>query len=403
MSDMLTMKNRPTFVFKVKEAFLGSEKDKNITISTGFGFGDCGYPFETGETYLVYAYGYEETNAFSTSICTRTRPLGPVTNEDLTFLRGLPSAQDGATITGTISRYLRSSLEKDPIEPAPDLSLRIEKVDGEKKTYSVKTDANGNYSVAGLLTGNYRVIPVLSEGLEVSDYFIKEFYLNNKGCVLNKDARIENDSLVTGKVIDANGDPVKSAWVEVLPAGLKRKPKFNSNPEEFGVTGPEGGFGLYNLPPGKYTLSVNYTEMPDAEHPFPASFYPDAAQISRAQAIEISIGTKLKGLVIKTQPNFALQEVRGRTVWPDGSPAAEIYVLLKDPVTEQIVSRSETDKNGYFSLKGFSGKTYFVDAGKYIETPTAEYESSGKSRTFILDGKKQFFQIIMKKKLVKQL
>jgi len=50
---------------------------QSVTIQTGGGAGDCGYRFEVGERYLVYAYGSAES--LSTSICQRTRPLSAST------------------------------------------------------------------------------------------------------------------------------------------------------------------------------------------------------------------------------------------------------------------------------------------------------------------------------------
>jgi hypothetical protein len=47
-----------------------------ITVYTGSGGGDCGYGFDIGETYLVYASYWEYEATFMTSICDRTRPIG---------------------------------------------------------------------------------------------------------------------------------------------------------------------------------------------------------------------------------------------------------------------------------------------------------------------------------------
>jgi hypothetical protein len=46
-----------------------------LTVYTGQGGGDCGYAFEPGRTYLVYASYWEHEGVFTTSICSRTRPI----------------------------------------------------------------------------------------------------------------------------------------------------------------------------------------------------------------------------------------------------------------------------------------------------------------------------------------
>lgn len=46
--------------------------DSTITVHTGQGGGDCGYPFVTGSQYLVYASVLQ--GRLTTSICTSTVP-----------------------------------------------------------------------------------------------------------------------------------------------------------------------------------------------------------------------------------------------------------------------------------------------------------------------------------------
>ena len=59
--------------FRVKSTWKG-RLTKRVSVSTGRGHGDCGYQFEVGQSYLVYAYGSDE-NSLSTNICQRTARL----------------------------------------------------------------------------------------------------------------------------------------------------------------------------------------------------------------------------------------------------------------------------------------------------------------------------------------
>ncbi|MGI0082397.1 MAG: hypothetical protein ACREAG_03720 [Nitrosopumilaceae archaeon] len=43
--------------------------EKTIIVSTAISSASCGYEFQEGETYLVYAYGKE---SLQTGLCTRT-------------------------------------------------------------------------------------------------------------------------------------------------------------------------------------------------------------------------------------------------------------------------------------------------------------------------------------------
>ena len=62
-----------TVRFKVEEFWKG-KLSKEATVSTGQGGGDCGYKFEVGQRYLVYAYGYNDAD-LGTNICQRTASL----------------------------------------------------------------------------------------------------------------------------------------------------------------------------------------------------------------------------------------------------------------------------------------------------------------------------------------
>ncbi len=62
---------------------------RTVTLFTGRGDGDCGYAFEPGRTYLVYAYC---DGHCSTGICTRTSEAARA-REDLAFLAKLPTVR----------------------------------------------------------------------------------------------------------------------------------------------------------------------------------------------------------------------------------------------------------------------------------------------------------------------
>jgi hypothetical protein len=69
-----------TVRFNVEKSW-NKKFQKEITISTGTGGGDCGYEFAVGKKYLVYAYG---DNKLSTNICTRTASF--TSNKDIAVL-----------------------------------------------------------------------------------------------------------------------------------------------------------------------------------------------------------------------------------------------------------------------------------------------------------------------------
>jgi hypothetical protein len=81
--------------------YRGAPRERFI-VETGMGGGDCGYAFEEGEAYLVYAYGKQTGNGtisavpgwrhdeLNTGICTGTKPL-KYSDADLRLLRKEPA------------------------------------------------------------------------------------------------------------------------------------------------------------------------------------------------------------------------------------------------------------------------------------------------------------------------
>lgn len=380
-----------SFTFKVTQNFLGTEENKNIVVHTGFGFGDCGVPFQNGETYLVYAYEFD--GKLKTTICTRTR-LAARVDKDFDELASLLS-KSGAKISGTVQQYAKHSLEKDSIQPKPDLRLQIEQLDGQKKKIEVITDKFGKYEITGLSTGKYKIIPMLSNGLMVDDFQMSEFWLNDKGCAV-KDFGIKNNSGIEGRVIDSEGKAIDNLAIDLFPQNLKSKP---TDLRETTYSWRGGIFNFFNIPPGKYLIAANYTSQPDEMNPYPTTFYKAKGEKSIGTVIVVGIGGKVEGLVIQLPSRLPMQEISGKVFWKNGKPAKGVFVNLRDSQTKQNISSADTDSEGNFIIKGFTGRKYIIETylEEVINGSYVQFES--KDVVFILSKKTPKFKVILEKKI----
>jgi hypothetical protein len=85
---------------KITEALAGlNSGEKEIVIETGLGGGDCGYEFQRGLEYIVYA-SKKPGGSFSTGICTPTRPIEHAA-ADLKYFHQLANAPPTAEIRVT--------------------------------------------------------------------------------------------------------------------------------------------------------------------------------------------------------------------------------------------------------------------------------------------------------------
>jgi hypothetical protein len=60
--------------FVVDEYFSGAAAGSEVTVYTGMGGGDCGYPFVPGVSYLVYAGQQNGDGRLHAGICSATAP-----------------------------------------------------------------------------------------------------------------------------------------------------------------------------------------------------------------------------------------------------------------------------------------------------------------------------------------
>lgn len=79
-------------LFEVERIYKGDGASQKI-IYTGIGGGDCGYPFEEGEDYLVYAYPssmYSNIKRLTTIICDRTTVVDQADADFVQLGEGIP-------------------------------------------------------------------------------------------------------------------------------------------------------------------------------------------------------------------------------------------------------------------------------------------------------------------------
>jgi hypothetical protein len=162
--------------FKVKTIFRGQKDDddarkeagkkddddaRETTFDVWTPFGDCGYEFQTGETYLVYADDDEETNIMETGACTRTKRVtdaGP----DLGYLYFYHNDADhSGRVEGFVTSNPLYQVEMAPLNSQDKISSPIAGVVLELQTVAgprfTESEQDGRFIFDGLAAGNYAV------------------------------------------------------------------------------------------------------------------------------------------------------------------------------------------------------------------------------------------------------
>jgi hypothetical protein len=148
--------------FTVDETFKG-EPRRVRDVWTGQGFGDCGFDFELGHKYLVYAHRDEDTGRDQTNVCSRTREFNEA-SADVAYLRASRDGAMKATIFGIVTLDLDEFRKRalwwtdGPAQhPALDVQLRIESADERRST---QTNASGQFAFPDLRAAEYTLTGV---------------------------------------------------------------------------------------------------------------------------------------------------------------------------------------------------------------------------------------------------
>lgn len=337
--------------FAIKEAWNGVPAgEKEIDVQTGLGGSDCGYGFERGEDYLVYAYRSPQ-GRLATGICSRTRRLSAA-EEDLAYLRSLDKAKEGSEI-----RVLALDVHDSRRRGLPNALVRLT---GPGGTLTASTDGAGTRVFPGLTPGKYTVAVELRGYATIQK--MEAFEVQTKGCAEILVA-MRVDRRITGNLRTADGKPAVGVTIELVrtrPAQEGDLP-FAADSAE---TGEDGHYELRQMTGGEYYLGVNLAHGPSADNPYTRWFYPGTE--SAANAIRIRVSEEPGS----AEYNMDLPEmqherrIEGVVVWPDGRPMDSAYLVLEDPRWSWQGSRvSGTSKaDGTFTMSAYDGTRYRLHA-----------------------------------------
>ncbi|HEU4507585.1 MAG TPA: hypothetical protein VFR78_05050 [Pyrinomonadaceae bacterium] len=241
-----------TYYIQVIESLRGPYlAGQEVAIETGYGTGDCGYPFIAGNEYLVYANGKKR---LGTNICTPTQPkvmAGAVIRQ----LRALRDEQAIDTLFGTIGIGSSGASFESRTETKTLGNVPVRVIGSNKHEYATKTDSEGVYSFNSLPPDKYTLEVDLPAGLSTWQRNSGKPYTveiaANANCRADLFAR--PDGRIAGVVMSANGKGL-AGFVTIRPADPKEAEVANQRGGLPGYTTEDGRFTLGLLPPGQYRL-----------------------------------------------------------------------------------------------------------------------------------------------------
>ncbi|MFL6333479.1 MAG: hypothetical protein ACJ754_09250 [Pyrinomonadaceae bacterium] len=241
-----------------------------------------------------------------------------------------------------------------------------------------KTDADGRFLLTNVEPGRYHLFPVapayVVAGLGINYPPGRPLTLVAGDEVKDIDFQMEPGGVITGRVTDADGNPVVAEQVLVAPVedAAGQQPRFDFD-QRNQQTDDRGVYRAFGLPPGRYRVSagrgsdlgaVSY----ERRKIFRLTYYPDATDRAQARIVEVKSGQEATDIDITVGRALKTYKVAGRFVTADtGQPVAGIPVGLSilDARGARMGSYGgvvATNARGEFSTDGVAPGRYAVYA-----------------------------------------
>ena len=194
-------------------------------------------------------------------------------------------------------------------------------------SHTAVTDAAGQFAMAGIAPGKYR-LTAERNGFIATQYGSRG--PGKAGALLTLEAgqkssdlaiRLMPHGVITGRVLDEEGDPVPGANVQasrqVYAQGRKQMTRAGE-----ASTNDLGEYRVFGLPPGRYFVSAGARPnpmLPQADDEYVTTWFPRTADATAAAPIDVAPGAQLRNIDILLAKLHTVA-VRGRVVSEAGAP-----------------------------------------------------------------------------------
>lgn len=295
----------------VEEAYRGTQ-EKTVRLYTAASSAACGYPFQQGERYLVFA-SVTKDKKLIVSLCSATKPA-KYADEDIGYLRSLPSLPPTATIMGSLWKYTHDPNFKPKFQPSimdhfrppeqeyvamiPASGATVVVKGGDGTTHRSTVDSDGNWRIASLPPGYYFVEPQFDDTIFVHP-FRRRVEVVSRGCAWS-DIRIETNGRISGKL--GHSTPEQDwALLKVFALPVE-KPDLRHPSMEGTLESRQSEFEIAPLPAGQYILGGYLVKQVSVDNGYTfrdmaPTYFPGVTDVKLAAPIVVGEGKAVKGIV----------------------------------------------------------------------------------------------------------
>lgn len=267
---------------------------------------------------------------------------------------------------GAVSGRVVSSVHGEPVAGAMVTLRKLE--DGPPQSYVTETASDGRFSFASIAPGTYEPRPSKS-GYEqrTTDHFATANDFPPVTVEAGKAAepinlRLIPDGVIAGRVIDADGNPVRRAQVEVQQYGYVSGKK-QLRTIRGGQTDDRGQYRMFHMPPGRYFVLVApqppRQQMPPRPMPgavqlqnmppsmgLASSYYPSSPDPSHATELQLAPGMEIDGIDVRLTEE-RLYTIRGRVSLDFTKQNINVFAQSAATDARRQVYSQRMDPEGY--------------------------------------------------------
>jgi uncharacterized GH25 family protein len=246
-----------------------------------------------------------------------------------------------------------------------------------------ETDDQGRFSFTGLEAARYQ-LSAERQGYLRQSYGARKYSGGGTPIRLGQDQHVKDvvlklspQAVITGKVLDEDGDPVANVQVRAMKmqyrSGKKQWQEVNS-----GQTSDIGEYRIASLDPGRYLVSTRPRNpnnmmlgppnqpLPDApEMTYASTYYPSTTDAANAVPIDVGPGGELRGIDVRLMKTQVFR-IRGR-VLTSAAPAAGpgrggimVGLMLKDGGRMMNNMSPARPPENVFELRGVPPGSYVL-------------------------------------------
>lgn len=278
-------------------------------------------------------------------------------------------------------------------QPIQNISVYVYRTDGSWAG-SANTDADGNYSVSNLATGEYKVryssttycpYPGCTPSNYMPEYFNDKPDLDSADPVYvaegsnteNIDASLATGGSITGTVTDEAGQPVQDIVVNVY--------KFENYWTYAGSVNTDAGgnYSVGSLGTGDYKVEFrNGSCYPSCAQNYSPEYYDDKPDLLSADLVPVTQGSATENIDASLAAGGSIS---GTVTDNSGQPLQYIsvyaYKVAEGDNAISSAGSASTDANGNYSIVGLDTGNYRVQFYGYPNYPSEYYDDQPSMET----------------------